>query len=208
MRHANLRTKRAFDLVIAAVLLVTLSPLLFVVAALIKITTRGPVLFRQERVGHHESRFTLLKFQTLRQAPDEHVLRDQIRRELAGEQQPESGSFKPPVDDLTTPIGRWLRRTSIDELPQLLNVISGDMSLVGPRPCLEWEHRMFEPRLRRRVDVPPGITGLWQVSGRSTLDTREMLELDLIYVDTRSMRLDIVICLRTVPALLRGDGAR
>jgi lipopolysaccharide/colanic/teichoic acid biosynthesis glycosyltransferase len=189
-------------------LLTALSPLLLVVAILIRTTTRGPVLFRQQRVGHCESRFTMLKFQSLKRAPDEQILREQIQRELSGEQQPESGSFKPRVDDLMTPIGRWLRRTSIDELPQLLNVLRGDMSLVGPRPCLDWEHELFEPRFRRRVQVPPGITGLWQVSGRSTLDTREMLELDLRYVETRSMRLDIEICLKTVPTLIRGDGAR
>src|SRR5687768_9854377 len=123
----HLRMKRAFDFAGAMVMLVALSPLLLAIAALIKMTTRGPVLFRQRRVGYRGMPFTMLKFQSLRSAPDELLLREQIRRELAGEQQADAGSFKPRVDDLMTPVGRWLRRTSIDELPQLLNVVRGEM---------------------------------------------------------------------------------
>jgi lipopolysaccharide/colanic/teichoic acid biosynthesis glycosyltransferase len=119
-----------------------------------------------------------------------------------------NGSWKIDSDPRVTRIGSILRRTSADELPQLINVLLGHMALVGPRPCLEWEAAMFPPKFAGRFDVPPGLTGLWQVSGRSTMGTLEMLELDLVYVRSWSFWSDLKILMRTVPTLLRGHGAR
>lgn len=203
------RVKRVFDVVVAGCALVVLAPVFLVVAALVRLTSRGPALFRQERVGLAGRPFSMLKFRSMRLAEvvDDSALRAQIGRELAGTQEPTNGSFKLPDDPRITPIGRVLRRTSLDELPQLINVVRGDMSLVGPRPALVWEHEMFPERARARVAVLPGITGLWQVSGRSTLDTRAMLELDLEYVRTRSFVGDLRILLRTFASLVRSDGA-
>ncbi len=135
-------------------------------------------------------------------------MREAIRRELAGERAPDAdGSFK--VDDpRITRIGKWLRTTSLDELPQLINVVRGEMSIVGPRPALEWEVEMFPVEYRRRTEVPPGITGLWQVSGRSTLTTADMLRLDIEYVDNTSLGRDVRILAGTIPTLVRRDGAR
>jgi lipopolysaccharide/colanic/teichoic acid biosynthesis glycosyltransferase len=131
-----------------------------------------------------------------------------VRLELAGQRAEEDGSFKIHEDPRITLVGRWLRRTSVDELPQLLNVVRGEMSLVGPRPALVWEAELFPPEYRRRTDVLPGITGLWQVRGRSRLSTLDMLRLDVEYADTWSLRQDLSILLRTLPVVLRGDGAR
>jgi lipopolysaccharide/colanic/teichoic acid biosynthesis glycosyltransferase len=202
------RGKRVLDLVVAVGALLLLSPLLVAVALLILVTTGGHVLFRQERVGWQGKPFTLLKFRTM--IPNDHdgPLRDIVALELAGARYEERGSFKLAADPRITRLGAWLRRTSIDELPQLINVVRGEMSLVGPRPALSWEHDLFQTEYRCRVEVPPGITGLWQVSGRSRLSTPEMLRLDVEYVDSRSLRLDVLILIRTIPTIVRGDGAR
>jgi lipopolysaccharide/colanic/teichoic acid biosynthesis glycosyltransferase len=142
------------------------------------------------------------------QGGDDRALRDLIARELRGEDTVEGGSAKLNNDPRVTRTGAFLRRTSLDELPQLINVVRGEMTLVGPRPCLDWEADMFPPEFASRFSVPPGLTGLWQVSGRSTMGTLEMLELDVVYVRSRSLRSDLGILLRTVPALLRSSGAR
>jgi lipopolysaccharide/colanic/teichoic acid biosynthesis glycosyltransferase len=139
---------------------------------------------------------------------DDSALRDAVQRELDGTREEEDGSFKLADDPRVTPVGRLLRRTSFDEVPQLFNVLLGQMSLVGPRPALPWEVALFPPELRRRHEVLPGLTGLWQVSGRSRLGTPDMLRLDVEYVDSWSLGLDLSILVRTVPVLLRGDGAR
>jgi lipopolysaccharide/colanic/teichoic acid biosynthesis glycosyltransferase len=141
------------------------------------------------------------------QGADDRALRDLIARELRGEDTVENGSSKLNNDRRITRIGSFLRRTSLDELPQLLNVLRGEMTLVGPRPCLDWEAEMFPEEFAPRFTVRPGLTGLWQVSGRSTLGTLEMLHLDVRYVRSRSLRSDLGILLRTVPALLR-SGSR
>jgi lipopolysaccharide/colanic/teichoic acid biosynthesis glycosyltransferase len=140
---------------------------------------------------------------------DDRIHREYVTRQLAGDQangDGRRGLFKLEDDPRVTPVGRWLRRTSLDELPQLLNVLKGDMSLVGPRPVLAWEAEMFSPEQQRRFDVKPGITGLWQVSGRSRLTMQQALELDVEYVRRRSVIFDLLILLRTVPALF-SDGA-
>jgi lipopolysaccharide/colanic/teichoic acid biosynthesis glycosyltransferase len=205
----SLASKRALDLVGASVGILLLSPFLLALAIAVKLTSRGPILFRQERMGIDGSTFVMFKYRSMRPGGDDRPLREQIERELAGEAvASEDGSFKVDNDPRVTPFGRWLRRSSLDELPQLLNVLKGEMSLVGPRPCLPWESRLFPPEYSDRWAVPPGITGLWQVSGRSTLTTLEMLELDVKYAHEWTVRMDIGIVLKTVPSLLRGDGAK
>ena len=199
--------RRVVDVLACVVLLVLLIvPLLLIILA-IRLEGSGPALFRQERVGLRGQRFTLLKFRTMFQGVDDRALRDLIARELRGEDTVDGGSSKLNNDRRVTRVGSFLRRTSLDELPQLFNVLRGDMTLVGPRPCLEWEAEMFPAEFAPRFTVRPGLTGLWQVSGRSALGTLDMLRLDVVYVRSRSLRSDLGILLRTVPALLH-SGAR
>ena len=209
-RHVAPWSQRALDLLITVPLLVLLSPLLLVIAVAIKVNSRGPVLFKQQRVGLGEQPFLMYKFRSMVvHAPsDDSALRQAFFDELAGVAQPENDSFKLANDPRVTRVGAILRATSLDEITQLFNVVKGEMSLVGPRPALDWEHEAFAPQYKRRTDVRPGLTGLWQVSGRSHLSTPEMLDLDLEYVDRRSIWLDLQILFRTIPTVLRGDGAR
>jgi lipopolysaccharide/colanic/teichoic acid biosynthesis glycosyltransferase len=199
--------RRLVDVGVCVVLLVVVLVPLLLIALAIRMEDRGPALFRQERVGLRGRRFTLLKFRTMHQDVGDRALRDLIARELRGEDTVEDGSSKLNNDRRITRVGSFLRRTSLDELPQLWNVLHGNMTLVGPRPCLHWEAEMFPAEFAPRFEVRPGLTGLWQVSGRSALGTLEMLELDVRYVRSRSLRSDLGILLRTVPALL-GSGAR
>lgn len=210
-RSDTLRRKRWLDLVLASLLLLAVSPLWIAIVIAIRATSGSPVLFRQTRVGRHGRPFTLLKFRTMVVNADDTAQREMNTRELleAGTEAGTSdGAFKLEDDPNITPLGHLLRRLSLDELPQLLNVLRGEMSLVGPRPSLEWETELFSPHHRGRLLVPPGITGLWQVSGRNQLSMREMLDLDLQYVERASARFDLEILVRTLPAVLRGDGAR
>ena len=200
--------RRVADVVVCMVLLTVLVLPMLVIALAVRADDAGPAFFRQERVGLRRSRFTLFKFRTMAPGGDDAALRDLIARELRGEDTVVDGSSKLNGDRRITRTGAFLRRTSLDELPQLLNVLRGDMTLVGPRPCLEWEAEMFPPESAARFAVRPGLTGLWQVSGRSALGTLDMLKLDVDYVRTRSLWSDLCILLRTVPALLRSSGAR
>jgi lipopolysaccharide/colanic/teichoic acid biosynthesis glycosyltransferase len=200
--------RRTLDLALSLVLLLFLALPMVLIAAAVQMDSGGPALFRQRRVGRDGRVFTIFKFRTMHPNCDDGRLRDLLTRELNGEDTSDGGSFKLSNDPRVTRIGGLLRRTSLDELPQILNVVRGDMSLVGPRPCLEWEAEMFAPEFRSRFTVRPGITGLWQVSGRSELGTVDMLKLDLEYVRHRTLWIDIVIMLRTAPTLLRGSGAR
>jgi lipopolysaccharide/colanic/teichoic acid biosynthesis glycosyltransferase len=200
--------RRGLDLALAACALAVLALPMLVIAALIRLDSPGPALFRQPRIGLNRRSFTFLKFRTMRVGVSDARLRELIARELAGEDASSNGSWKLDADARVTRVGAVLRRTSLDELPQLLNVLAGSMSLVGPRPCLDWEAEMFPPVYAARFEVLPGLTGLWQVSGRSTMGTLEMLDLDLRYVSSRSLRGDLVILFRTIPALLGRDGAR
>lgn len=202
------RARRVADLTIACFALLVLTPLMLTIAAAVKLSSRGPVLFVQHRVGLNQEPFRLCKFRTMRVGEGDTVLRDQISREMRGEDTSVGGSWKLACDERITPLGKFLRRWSLDELPQLLNVLTGTMSLVGPRPCLDWEAEMFTPEFGERFAVRPGLTGLWQVSGRSTMGTREMLALDVQYVRSRTLFGDIGILARTLPAVLRVDGAR
>jgi lipopolysaccharide/colanic/teichoic acid biosynthesis glycosyltransferase len=195
------------DVAAAVVLLVALSPLLAAVAVLVRATSPGPAIYRQTRLGQDEQPFEMLKFRTMVQDAPDGLHREFIGRMLAGEDPRGGGSgalFKLEQDPRVTPTGRWLRRTSLDELPQLINVLRGEMALVGPRPTLPWEVELFTSAQRRRFEVKPGITGLWQVSGRSRLTMTEALALDLEYVQTRSLLTDLSILAKTIPTVLQG----
>ena len=200
--------RRAVDLAVVVVALLVLMIPMLLIAMAIRLGSQGPAFYRQQRIGRGGRPFTMYKFRTMRVGGSDAQHRELIARELRGEDTSVNGSWKIDCDPRVTRVGSFLRRTSIDELPQLINVLRGQMSLVGPRPCLDWEAEMFPPRFAERFDVPPGLTGLWQVSGRSTMGTLEMLELDLAYVRGWSFWSDLGILLRTVPALLRGQGAR
>ena len=200
-------TRRFLDVLVSALLLTLLVVPMVMIALAVRVEDRGPALFRQERIGLRRGRFTLLKFRTMSPGGDDRALRDLIARELRGEDTVVNGSSKLNGDRRVTRTGAFLRRTSLDELPQLINVLRGDMTLVGPRPCLDWEAEMFPAEFAPRFAVRPGLTGLWQVSGRSALGTLDMLKLDVVYVHNRSLKSDAGILLRTLPALLR-SGAR
>ncbi len=194
-------TKRAFDVLAAGVGIVLISPLLLGVALAVRLDSPGPILFRQERVGLHGRRFTMLKFRSM--VPDA----ERIKSALSSDSGDANVLFKMKDDPRITRVGRFIRRTSIDELPQLINVLRGDMSLVGPRPHLPHEVEQYEDYVHRRFQVQPGITGLWQVSGRSDLSWEDAVRLDLYYVENWSLLGDIVILGRTVRAVTAADGA-
>jgi exopolysaccharide biosynthesis polyprenyl glycosylphosphotransferase len=187
--------KRAFDLLVGAVILVVLSPLLLLIALGIKLTSSGPVLFRQTRVGRHGREFQMLKFRTMFQGADEHKHELTALNEAAP-------MFKIADDPRTTPLGRFLRRRSLDELPQLINVLRGDMSLVGPRPLVTEEDRLFSGWERRRYHVAPGVTGPWQILGSSRVPMEDMVTIDYLYCANWSMWLDAKILARTIPYVL------
>jgi lipopolysaccharide/colanic/teichoic acid biosynthesis glycosyltransferase len=200
--------RRVLDLTAATLALVALTVPMFVVGVLIRLSSGGPALFRQRRVGLGGRSFTIYKFRTMRDGAGDALLRELIAAELRGEDTSVNGSHKIDSDPRVTRIGAFLRKTSMDELPQLINVVLGDMSLVGPRPCLEWEARMFPTQFQSRFLVRPGLTGLWQVSGRSTMGTLEMLHLDLAYVRSRSLVGDLSILVRTIPSMIKDRSAR
>jgi lipopolysaccharide/colanic/teichoic acid biosynthesis glycosyltransferase len=199
---------RTLDITAAGLALLIMAPSLLALAAWIRLDSPGPALLRQDRVGHGGRTFTLYKFRSMQVGGDDRAHRELIAAELRGEVVAADGSTKLRNDPRVTRAGSFLRRTSVDEVPQLLNVLRGDMALVGPRPCLPWEAQMFPAEYAGRFTVRPGLTGLWQVNGRSTVGTLEMLEMDMEYVRTRGLRLDLRILLLTVPSLLRGGGAR
>lgn len=203
-KRMSLALKRGVDLAGAAALLLLTAPVLAVTAISVLVTSGRPVLFRQERIGRHGDRFTMYKFRTMHVGGSDAAHRQLNLRELRGEA---VDGHKDATDDRITVVGRWLRRTSLDELPQLVNVIRGEMSLVGPRPALPWEVEHFDDRQRRRERVRPGITGLWQVSGRNDLTMPEMLDLDVRYVSACSTWLDLRILLRTPAVVLSHEGA-
>ena len=194
-------TKRVFDVVASALGIVVISPLLAAVALAVKATDGGPVLFRQERIGLGGKPFTMLKFRSMV------VDAEEQKAQLVSDSGDDNVLFKMKDDPRVTRVGRVIRRTSIDELPQLVNVLRGDMSLVGPRPHLPHEVAQYEQYMSRRFLVQPGITGLWQVSGRSDLPWEEAVRLDLYYVENWSILGDLVILARTVKAVAASDGA-
>ncbi|WP_221324432.1 sugar transferase [Actinoplanes sp. L3-i22] len=193
--------KELVDRVGAILLLVLFAPVLLAVALCVRVTSRGPVLFRQVRVGRDGQKFRIFKFRSM------YVDAEARLTELRHLNEHDGVLFKIRDDPRVTPVGRWLRRFSLDELPQLLNVLSGRMSLVGPRPPLPTEAAAYADDVRRRLAVKPGMTGLWQVSGRSDLSWEEAVRLDLRYVENWSLSLDLVILLRTMTAVVRSSGA-
>jgi exopolysaccharide biosynthesis polyprenyl glycosylphosphotransferase len=195
--------KRAFDLALAAGLLLLLAPVFLVVTVLVKAGSRGPVFYGQERIGLSGEPFTMLKFRSMVTDADAH-----LAELLAAQGTGDTPLFKVKDDPRITPVGRVLRRYSIDELPQLLNVLRGDMSLVGPRPQRDGEVRLYDSKAGRRLVVKPGMSGLWQVSGRSNLSWEDAIRLDLYYVENWSIVNDLIILLRTARAVVTGDGAR
>lgn len=195
------RTKRALDVAIALLALPVFLLLLVPIALAIRIESRGPTFFRATRYGQYGRRISVLKFRSMQDGAEQRL---EEFRELSNTDGP---SFKAPRDPRITRVGRLLRKTSLDELPQILSVLRGDMSIVGPRPVQDLDFRGHEDALARRNLVKPGLTGLWQVSGRSDLPFAEMTALDLRYVEECSLWLDCRIVLRTIPAVLTGRGA-
>jgi exopolysaccharide biosynthesis polyprenyl glycosylphosphotransferase len=194
--------KRAMDCVFSLLLLILLAPLLLAVAVLVKLMSPGPILFRQTRVGLNKRQFSIYKFRTMI------ANAEQVQDQLLSMNEMSGPVFKIQNDPRVTPLGRILRKTSIDELPQLFNVLQGDMSLVGPRAMSLRDYRLFDQDWqRRRFSVKPGITCLWQVNGRNSIPFEQWMELDMQYIDKWSLWLDLKILIQTVPAVLRGAGA-
>ncbi|MFN8634445.1 MAG: sugar transferase [Chloroflexota bacterium] len=197
----NAFTKRAIDVLVSSLALLALSPLLLVIAALIKLESRGPILYRHTRIGRSRHPFMMLKFRSMRQDAD------QLRAAMVTETDGDNRLFKDRQDPRRTRVGAFIRRWSLDELPQFWNVLVGDMSVVGPRPQIPPEVANYEEWHYKRLAVSPGLTGLWQVSGRSELTFDEMVIYDIYYIENWSLGLDFRILLRTIPAVLQGRGA-
>ncbi|MFN8179468.1 MAG: sugar transferase [bacterium] len=206
--------KRAFDFLVSGTLLLVFSPLLLFIALLIRVFSPGPVLFRQVRAGQYAREFTMCKFRTMKLETDDSIHRDYAINFITGKQldfedkqRARDQVFKMTRDPRITPVGAVLRRTSLDELPQLINVFRGEMSIVGPRPPIFYELNHYREWHKKRLRAKPGLTGLWQVSGRSSVPFDEMVLLDLYYIDHWSLKTDLEILFRTIPVVLSGEGA-
>ena len=213
-KRGALVVKRSMDVIGSLAALAFLSPVLAAIAVLIKLTSKGPVLFRQTRIGQYGRRFTFLKFRSMYSAADPRLHEEYVKQFISGTGGAQSDTpssqpvYKLTNDPRITPFGRFLRRTSLDELPQFLNVLGGEMSLVGPRPPIPYEFHAYDLWHRRRtLAVKPGITGLWQVEGRSRVKFEDMVRLDLAYAESWSPWMDLKILLRTPGAVLSGGGA-
>jgi exopolysaccharide biosynthesis polyprenyl glycosylphosphotransferase len=212
-RKFALNVKRAMDIVGSAAALLLLSPLYLAIAIAIKFTSKGSVFFKQERLGQYGKPFTVLKFRSMRTDCDARIHQDYVNQFIAGHVDGATPSGKEPVfkiqkDPRITPMGSFLRKSSLDELPQFWNVLRGDMSLVGPRPPIAYEFRAYDVWHRRRVlEIKPGITGLWQVEGRSRTRFDDMVRLDLKYARSWSLWLDLKILIQTPAAVFTGEGA-
>ncbi len=213
-KSVSMVIKRAIDIVVASVFLLILSPVLAAIALVIKLTSKGPVLFKQERLGQFGKSFECYKFRTMHANNDPKIHREYVQNFIAGNVKSSESTdgaavvFKLKNDPRITPIGRFLRKTSLDEFPQFWNVVRGEMSLVGPRPPVPYEFEKYDLWHRRRVlEVRPGVTGLWQVSGRSKTSFDDMVRMDVRYSQKWSLWLDLKILLATPWAVLNGDGA-
>ena len=199
-------SKRALDLVVGVIALVLLSPVMLVIALAVVFDSRGPAFFRQTRVGLAGAPFTMIKFRTMEHDNDEAQHKEYYQALVAGTAESRDAGNGDRVflldDPRVTRIGAWLRKTSLDELPNLFNVIGGSMSLVGPRPPIDYEVEMYDTRSKGKLAAKPGMSGLAQVSGRGTLNFEQIIELDLEYVATRSFWLDVRLLARTIPAVL------
>src|SRR5262245_28469289 len=212
LSSASRIVKRTSDLIIAALALAIMSPLWLLISLLIKLDSRGPVFYKQERVGMDGRIFLFYKFRTMHAGTDDAQHREFQRRYIKGEPDSNLGDANRPAyklrgDERVTRLGKLLRKTSLDELPQLFNVLRGDMSIVGPRPPIPYEVESYELWHRKRLDMKPGITGLWQVSGRNRLPFDEMVRMDLYYIENWSLLLDFKIVLQTLPVMWRGEDA-
>jgi lipopolysaccharide/colanic/teichoic acid biosynthesis glycosyltransferase len=199
--------KRVLDVSLSVVLLIVMLPILLLVALAVKLDSRGPVLFRQRRYGRDMREFPVMKFRTMHHGVSDELHKEYIRQLMAAEPDEQDGLKKLTRDPRVTRTGAFLRKTSLDELPQLFNVVAGQMSLVGPRPALAYELEHYEPTHYERFAVRPGLTGLWQVSGRSELGFREMLDLDAAYARDAGPRMDLQILARTPITLVRRHAA-
>ena len=207
--------RRVIDIIFALTLILLLSPLLIAVAVAIRFDSHGPALFRQRRVGYGERQFTLFKFRSMRLDADPRGHQEYVTALIkGGDSTPEGGTdggrgdlYKVAVDNRITQVGRWVRAWSIDELPQLFNVVLGDMTLVGPRPAIPYEVAEYPTWYLERFAVKPGLTGYWQVSGRSERSYEEMVRLDIRYVRSRSLGLDLSILFKTPWTVLSRKGA-
>jgi len=208
-RTKSLHLKRWLDVIVSVVALTLLSPFILLIALWIRLDSSGPVFFRQLRIGKGGRPFQIWKFRTMRCDVSDQRHRDLVvplvRAAVARQRSPSRAPL--PPDPRITRAGKWLRRTSLDEVPQLLNVLAGDMSLVGPRPPVVYEYEHFDDRLRGRSRMSPGMTGLWQVTRSDRLDFGRMYDLDLEYVQKWSLRLDLEILAKTLPVVLLGDRA-
>ena len=203
--------KRMLDTVGGILLLFLLSPLMLVIATVIKATSPGPAILVQERVGQGGKVFAFYKFRSMYNNLDRSIDKYFAKAYINGLPRAAVkwyGVFKPANDRRVTPVGRLLRKASLDELPQLFNVLKGDMSLVGPRPSMPYEVDVYKPWHFRRLEVPPGITGLAQINGRSSLTFKDIVKIDIKYIERRSLLLDLKILLKTMPVVLSGHGAR
>jgi lipopolysaccharide/colanic/teichoic acid biosynthesis glycosyltransferase len=203
--------KRVCDVLLAAIALLLLSPLLLFIAVAIKVTSSGPAILVQERVGQGGRVFPFFKFRSMYDDPDRSADIQFARDYINGHPKPRlvwDGVFKPANDKRITPVGRLLRKGSLDELPQLVNVLKGDMSLIGPRPSMPYEVDVYQKWHFRRLEVPPGITGLAQIRGRSSLAFQDIVKIDIEYIERRSLWLDLQILIRTLPVVISGHGAR
>ena len=193
--------KRALDIACLLFALPVLVPLVLIIGLWIKLLSQGPVLFRQERVGYHGRRFTCLKFRSMKAGADSNVHKNYLK-ELIHSEQPMT-KIDAKGDSRLIPLGALLRSTGLDELPQLLNVLRGEMSIVGPRPCIPYEYEHYVPWQKERLDTLPGLTGLWQVSGKNKTTFNEMIRMDLSYLNNISILLDLQIMFKTGGAIAR-----
>jgi len=198
--------KRAFDIIFSYTVLVFGFPLFLILGLIVKLSSKGPVLFKQVRIGEKKKPFVFYKFRTM-YMNNNHDLHKEYVKELITSNKKAGNAYKIEKDPRVTPIGRFLRRTSLDELPQFFNVLKGDMSVIGPRPPIPYELRYYKDWHFQRLETKPGITGLWQVSGRTLLPFDEMVRLDIEYSKKRSFALDLYILIKTIPAIIAGKGA-
>lgn len=213
-KKSLLMVKRALDITISALVILMLSPVYIAISLAIKLTSEGPVLFRQQRVGQFGKLFTVFKFRSMKVNSDHAVHKDYVMKLIQNQAEPKgtddsgNGVYKLTADPRITRVGQFLRRTSLDELPQFFNVLKGDMSLVGPRPPIPYELAAYQTWHRRRIlEAKPGVTGLWQVTGRSSVKFDDMVRLDLRYATSWTLWMDIKILLMTPLAVIKGAGA-
>jgi lipopolysaccharide/colanic/teichoic acid biosynthesis glycosyltransferase len=199
--------KRIVDLVLSWTILIVLFPIFLFLGLLVYITSGKPIIFKQTRLGENGKPFTFLKFRTMVNGSNPRIHKNYFKELVENGKKGGAALYKLENDPRVTPIGRWLRKFSLDELPQFINVLKGDMSIVGPRPPIPYELEFYKPEHLERLRVKPGITGLWQVSGRTRLPFDEMVKLDVKYARKKSLAMDLFILIKTIPVVLKREGA-